>query len=283
MKIREFTVPKSRDPFVGALLINAGTDPETGEERFWTSTWNANIGCLGALITPSGKSRIYRFPKANDGFVCCGGYSACLTDNDTIWMMGDLKAFVKVTLSTGEYEILQTGAPEFTMISTGAMQYDSTTGKIMAIAFSNDGIKAVSYDTKAKKTVKIHEHFSIGTCCFGSFPNGDGTYTFKFNKSENALYQWDPAEETLIKRTDIVVNLAWGTVIKDDAGRAYIPEVGWLNLSDYSFDKDNLPEFERIWFARRGNIAYGYAPDELGNKFFTCDITTGKVDRNSVV
>lgn len=279
MRIKELCAPASRDPFVNVRLINAGVDPKTGEERFWTSTWNANVGCLGALVTEDGKERIYRFKKANDGFVCCGAYSACLTDNDTIWMMGDLKAFVKLTISTGEYEIFQTGAPEFTMISTGAMQYDANTGKIMAIAFASDGIKGVSYDINAKKTVKIHEDFSPATSCFGSFPNGDGTYTFRFNKSETALYQWNPVEETLIKRTDIVDKLPWDSVITDDSGHVYIPHMGWLDTQDYSFRKENMPEHESIWFARWGEVAYGYTPGELGNEIYSWDMSTGKVQK----
>jgi len=284
MKIKKFPLPESRDPFVSALLINAGVDPETGEERFWTSTWNANIGCLGALITEKGKSRIYRFQKANDGFVCCGAYSACMTDNDTIWMMSDLKAFVKLTLSTGEYEILQTGAPAFTMISCNAMQYDEATGKIMAIAFpGDDGIMAVSYDTVKKQTVKIHRDFSAGTCCFGSFPNGDGTYTFKFNKAEEALYKWNPVDETLVKKVDIVEEQRWGTVIKDADGRVYIPYMGWLDTSDYSFLKEKLPEQEKIWFASYGNIAYGYDTVETGNEIFAWDMETGKVEKICIV
>ncbi|MBR5479961.1 MAG: hypothetical protein IKU84_07255 [Clostridia bacterium] len=59
MKIKKFSVPLTRDPFVNTPLIHAGFDTDSGEERFWISTWNANVGCLGALVTPNGKSRTY--------------------------------------------------------------------------------------------------------------------------------------------------------------------------------------------------------------------------------
>ncbi len=279
MKIRKFQIPKTRDPFINSLLIKAGKDPISGEERFWISTWNANVGCIGALVTENGDSRIYRFEKPGKGFICCGAYSACMTDNDTIWMMGDLAGFVKLTLSTGEYEIYETGAPFFSMMCTDAMQYDEKSGKIMAIAFGEEGMKAVSYDTVNKKTVKIYDFSSSETCCKGSFANGDGTYTFRFVVTEPSLYKWDPQNETLEKKVDICDYECHGEAIRDEAGRVYIPYSGWLTTSDYSFWKENLPETEKNWFEKQGKFVYGYSANECGNDFYKWDIESGKVEK----
>ena len=77
-QVKTYPVPRTRDPFINTPLIPAGVNPETGEERFFISTWNANVGCISALVDTGGNSRIYHFKKANKVYAGCGAYSACL-------------------------------------------------------------------------------------------------------------------------------------------------------------------------------------------------------------
>ncbi len=276
MKIKKLPVPSTRDPFVNTPLINAGFDPETGEERFWISTWNDNSGCLGALVTPSGKSRIYHIKKGNGG-VGAGAYSACLTDNDTIWMISDLQAFCRLTLSTGEYEFYDTGA-DSALVFAG-MQYDEESGKLMAIAFPPSDMLAVSFDIRVKKTVKIYKNFTKARSFEGGFANGDGTYSFCLNCGEDLIYIWDPKEETLTPGWEVkCTGHEFKQTIRDDDNRVYVPHKGWLN-PDYTFSDENLPQREMRWFGKLNDTAYGFEGTHAGVDIFTWDIPTGKVEK----
>ncbi len=276
MKIRKLPVPSTRDPFVNTPLINAGFDPETGEERFWISTWNDNVGCLGVLVTPSGKSRIYRIKKGRD-IIGCGAYSACLTDNDTIWMISDLQAFCRLTLSTGEYEFYDTGA-DSALVFAG-MQYDEESGKLMAVAFPPPRMCAVSFDIKEKKTVKIYDGFAKAHSFNGGFANGDGTYSLSLTIEEDALYIWNPKEESLKPWCEAKCHgREFVKTIRDERNRVYIPHKGWLN-PDYTFSRESIPELELQWFGKQNNTAYGFEETPDGVDIFTWDIPTGKVKK----
>ena len=260
MKIKKFPIPHTRDPFVNTPLIRAGLDPISGEERFWISTWNANVGCLGALVTPSGKSRIYRFEK-QEGLICCGAYSAYLTDNDTLWLMSDLQAFVKLDLPTGKYEIYKTGAPSGLVFP--CMQYDEKTNKLFAGAFIPPALYAVSFDINTN-CAKIFTDFTPASTMRGGFPIGDGTYGFCVHLNESAVYRWNPATDTLTKMAEFDCDNinAMTTIACDSRGRHYIHGKGWMR-PDGTFDTDAVCKEALQFFGCIGDTVYGIRDTEV--------------------
>ena len=277
MKLHTYPIPSTRDPFVNTPLIPAGFDPETGEERFWISTWNDNAGCLGALVTPSGKHRIYRFRRGDRGIIGCGGYSACLTDNDTIWMISDLQAFCRLTLSTGEYTYFDTGA-ESGLVFAG-MQYDPATKKLLAFAFAYPRLQGVSFDTACCRTAKLYDNFTNSTCLQGGFTNGDGTYTVNLTGNGPAqFYRWDPQKETLSQwKASGCEDRECFKTVTDTAGRVYIPHNGWLDGD--TFCQDMLPKQEMQWFGRQGNTVYGTKSTPDGLDIYAWDLPAGTVKK----
>ena len=223
-QIKTYSIPQTREPFVNTPLIPAGIDPETGEERFFISTWNANVGCLSALVDAAGNSRIYRFKKGK-GLAGCGAYSAVLTDPDTVWLCSDLAAPCRLTLSTGEYEFFESGARS--QLVFYGMQYDPATEKIFAVSCGHKEIMAMSFHTKTQKTVKLYENFTESSYSHGGFRNSDGkTYTMRFDTGYHALYQWDPEAETLTEKCTIDPRANCFKVIYDDDGKVYLPYMG---------------------------------------------------------
>lgn len=279
MRVKKISIPPSRDPFCNTPLIHAGYDPETGEDRYWTSTWNANVGCLGALITPSGKSRIYRIQKSGQGIAGCGGYSAILTDNDTLWLYSDLRYPVKLTLSTGEYEYFDSEAGIGQGLVFAGAQYDKATHKILAFACVGGVLTGVSFDTETKKAVKVYENFTKATLANGGFANGDGTYTVRFTTGYSSLYCWDPVHETLEERCAVLEKITapgFSKNLRDERGFIYIPHMGWLNPYDYTFEEGPTPDTDMNWFGKIGDIAYGSLSTPLGIEVYQWDMKTGK-------
>ena len=132
MVIRKYQIPKTRDPFINTPFVRAGVDPETGEERFWTGSWNANSGMIGVLVTPSGKNRIYRMKKGV-GFAGSGAYSAGYAENEKMWLVSDTGVIRRLDLRTGETADFETGAASGLVFA--CMPFDAKTGKFLF--FSN--------------------------------------------------------------------------------------------------------------------------------------------------
>jgi len=152
MKSYKVAIPATRDPFVNAQLIPAGIDPVTGEERFWTTTWNGISGSIGVLITPSGKNRVYRFnPEKKE----LGFYGACYAGNDTLWMACFLDSITKLDLNTGETQTWQTGMPR--ELSVSGLVYDDATGKVFWATYCQCDLKrkGLVFDTNTKTVTKI--------------------------------------------------------------------------------------------------------------------------------
>jgi hypothetical protein len=274
-QVKIYPIPHTRDPFINTPLIPAGVDPETGEERFFISTWNANVGCISALVDTSGKSRIYHFKKANPIYAGCGAYSAVLTDPDTVWICSDLALPVRLTLSTGEYQFFESGARNGLVFA--GMQYDEASGKLLAVSCQYQNIMGLSFDTRTQKTVKLYDNFTEATYSRGGFPNSDGkTYTIRFTTCHSSLYQWDPEAETLTEKCMIDERSNCVKVIYDDEGRAYIPYMGWLDTSDYTFSRGLRPDREMDWFGRIGTNAYGMLEGASDVDIYVWDMTTGK-------
>ena len=274
--MRTFSIPATRDPFVNTPLTPIGRDPNTGAERFFISTWNANVGCINAMVDTNGNSRIYHCPKGEGYYTGCGAYSTAMTDEDTIWLITQIAHPVRLTLSTGEYEFFDSGARPG-LVFTGT-QYDAPSGKFLAVSCQYERVCALSFDTRTQKTVKIYEDFTNATYLRGGFPNPDGkTYTIRMFSGKSCLCQWDPARETLTERCEIDERANCYKVIYDEAGRVYIPYTGWLDTADYSIKKERMPEREACWFGRNGDIAYGMTPEESAGEILAWDMKTGKV------
>ena len=269
-------IPHTKEPFVNTLPIFAGFNPETGAERYFISSWNANVGCSSVLVDTDGNCRTYRFHKANQIYAGCGGYSAVLTDPDTIWLCSDLGMPVRLTLSTGEYQFFESGARNGLVFS--GMQYDAATKKLMAISCQLGVIMGLSFDTETQQAVRYYDGFTKATYLRGGFANPDGkTYTMRLITNFSALYQWDPVAETLTERCEIDERSSCLQVITGDDGRVYIPYMGWLNTADYTFSDGPRPDREMCWFGRIGTNAYGVKENKAtsGAEIYVWDMTTG--------
>jgi hypothetical protein len=267
--VRRVPVPPTRDPFINTPLIRVKANAR-GVEWFWISTWNANSGTIGALVSEVGEHRIYRFPPRHPGF-----YSAVATDDDTLWLCGWLDRVVRLTLSTGDFQEYPTGAPEGALVFEG-MAYDPATGKLFAAAipWAAEGPSAFSFDTRACRAVKVYERFTPAHYMRHSFPCGDGTYGVMMDCPEPALLRWDPVQETL---TDTGIDAVEFLTVADDAGRRYLPNQGWYDPRDNSIGDGPRPTRELTWIARRGDTAYGVTNEDGDGQFGVWDLATGTV------
>jgi len=273
-KVIKVPVPKSRDPFVNTPLISVGKD-KRGHDRFWISTWNSAVGCIGLLIDETGEYRIYRFKKPNFGF-----YSAVQTDANTLWMCCLIDAVVKFNLDTGKHESFPTGVPS-ALIFQG-MVYDKATGKLFAAAFPPPNITAFSFDTRTRKTGKVHTDFCPEHYMRASFPNGDGTWTIVLAIPGVSFLRWDPKTDKLTVAARVAEEDQYaGSIrspISDERGRRYFSGRGWFNSRTAKFDKSGpRPEKEMAWFARRGDVAYGAECKSAMSEVSAWDMKTGAV------
>ena len=193
-------------------------------------------------MTPSGKYRIYRIPKGK-GIIGCGGYSACLVDNDTIWMISDLQAFCRITLSTGECNFFETGADSGLVFA--GMQYDHDTKNLLAFAFCYPRLQGVSFDTVNCRTVRLYDNFTESTSFHGGFANGNGIYTVNLTGNGPArFYRWNPKKETLTPwLLSCCENLECFKTVRNDKDMVYIPHHGWLDSSSDTLLREQLPEW----------------------------------------
>ena len=236
--MKRYPIPKTRDPFINAPLIHAGFDPETGLERFWCSTWNDNVGAIGALIRSDGEARIYRFEKDRRiRGMKCGFYAAVPADNDTLWLCGNTAMLHRLTLSTGEMKEYPTGvAPS--LMGRGIF-YDAPSGKV---CFGTATVKVL--DVASGEMHTVFEE-SDGWMDAG-FANADGTYTLNFvnvHKKTSTLRRWDP-------KTDAVEEIAFAPIcnymngIPRFGGRRYVGGLGWTDshgrVADGPIPKDGI-------------------------------------------
>jgi len=269
-------IPKSRDPFVNACLVSLGVDPR-GVERFWISTWNDNVGCMGLVIDETGDYRIYRFGERFAGF-----YSVAQEDERTLWLCGFLDTVVRLDLTSGKRRSFETGMPN-SLVFQG-MTLDRRTKKLFAASFTWTDLAAFSFDTRGSKTVKTYRNFTPEHYMRFSFPSGDGTHSFVMQCPGISLVHWDPGNER-VERTAVIDGAAGseelrGTMrlIADDAGRRYFPSRGWFDPITRSFDPDGpRPEKEMCWFARRGSLAFGANTENSNAHVAVWDLKTGRV------
>jgi hypothetical protein len=269
-------IPKSRDPFVNACLVSLGVD-RSGIERFWISSWNGNVGCMGMTIDERGECRIYRFGERFPGF-----YSVAQEDERTLWLCGFLNTVVRLDLVTGEHRSFATGLAD-SLVFQG-MTLDRRTNKLFAASFSGTELAAFSFDIRESRTVKTFRNFTPEHYMRFSFPASDGTHSFVMHCPGISLVHWDPVSEC-IETTAVSEGTARpeelrGTMrlIADDAGRRYFPGRGWFDPITRSFDPDGpRPDREMCWFARRGHVAFGATTEDSNAYLGTWDLKTGSV------
>jgi len=270
-------IPKGRDPFVNTKLLSLGPGAD-GIERFWISTWNSNAGTLAVLVTEAGACRIYRFP-GHGGF-----YSAVLEDADTLWLCGDLRTVLRLTISTGKYKAFDTGAPGALVFQ--GMVLDHATGKLFAAAFPAPYTKTVafSFDFRNRKPVAVHQLNCPAHYMRTHFPNGDGSYSIVLHCPGEALARWNPRAETVdwleyAEELDTEVLNAGSTyhLVDNGTGRWYFPGVGWFNPATRAFEDGPRPAHEMTWFARRGNRAWGVNYENATLAIAMWDFATGAV------
>ncbi|WP_409342621.1 hypothetical protein [Paenibacillus sp. MBLB4367] len=279
-EIKRAAIPYGRDPFINTPMLQIGKGSD-GEERFWISSWNSVSGTIGIVVTESGKERIYRFPSIHSGF-----YSAAQEDGDTLWLCGDLSRVVRLTLSTGEIECCETGAPSALVFQ--GMALDQATGKLFAAAFPPPSTAAFSFDYRNRRPVKQYAEVCREHYMRAAFANGDGTFSIVIDNPDVALLQWDPRKETV---ESVVLGEIAGLIpnpsqrrehvkrlIRSEEGWTYFPYCGWYDpLTRQIVSGPPLPEREMEWFARRGSRVMGVHTDFQNASIAVWNMTTGRV------
>lgn len=251
-------IPATRDPFVNAQVVPAGVDPETGEDRFWASTWNSNSGCIGALFTSSGKNKLFRFDKSKGQF---GFYGASYQGDNIMWLSGFLDNVTKLDLTTGETVSYNTGLTHDLSIS--GFTYDANTKKAFLCTYcqGDKKRKGFVFDTVSCKTVKIFDDIPLKNNQLRySVKNNDGTYTLVNMIPGIELIIWNPANDDLDVVADsmpALVHSEYFKVVKSPQGNIYIPSYGWFSPERREFVPLPKAPKEACWFAMKGNVIYG--------------------------
>ncbi len=280
---KKIAIPKTRDPFVNAQLIPAGVDPDTGEERFWMSTWNSIIGSIGVLITESGKNRIYHFDAKKQEF---GFYGASYAGNDIMWVSCFLDSITKLDLKTGKTQTWNTGMPH--ALSSSGLVYDNKTKKVFFETYCRSDFKnnGLSFNTETKNVSKVFNDIPLKNKQLRhSLKNLDGTYTFISCVPEVELLLWNPISdkvEVILESFNPGNNcnfFYYLVVIQRDDGAIYLPQLGWFDPLKRKFVSGNTPSKEATWFGIDNDFAYGCESLPLGDTIlYKWNLKTGKVD-----
>lgn len=282
---RVFPIPSTPDPLINTPLLSLGVD-RRGVERFWISSLNHGAGCIGLRVDEWGTCRAYPFPWMHEGF-----HGAVQTGPDELWLCGRLDRVVALNLRTGAFKDFKTGVNKERVYE--GMIYDRPSGKILVLAKPYHGEKdlrptlAVSFDIRARRTVKVHE-LRIAECVSRvSFPNGDGSYSLVVQTPGETLVRWDPRTERVDARV-LSSSPVWSQdgaekktcrLIRDDRGRWYFPGYGWYTPARRSFSKRApRPAREMAWFGRRGRRAFGALNEGDDVAVHAWDLDSGRVE-----
>ena len=241
-------LPVTRDPFINAQVVPAGIDPQTGEDRFWASTWNSNSGCTGALFTSSGKNKIFRFDKNKQQY---GFYGASYQGDEIMWLCGFLDQVTRLDLIGGETVTYNTG---FT--------YDDQTKKLFMCAYcqGDQKRKGFVFDTVSCTTIKVFEDIPLKNNQMRySLKNNDGTYTMVNMIPHVELLIWNPVKDELdISDCYPVDNHSdFFKIVNNPQGNVYLPYVGWFSPALRKVISGSKAPKEACWFAKQDNVVYG--------------------------
>jgi len=272
--MRRATIPKTRDPFINTHLLALGPDAR-GRDRFWTSSCNMTQGTTCVLINEDGEHRAFLPWVPHWSF-----YGAVREDTDTLWLCDRMNRVLRFTISTGRFESFDTGGPA-AHIGQG-MVFDPATKKLFIAGYANLRTVAVSFDTRTRETMRLHQDFPGAHSMRCSFPNGDGSWSIVMTNPGQSLLRWDPVAEhldmlPLTNHENLHAPLT-SRLICDAQGRRYIPEVGWFDPAAWRIDgRDPRPEREMTWFARRDNMAFGAEDHEGSITIYRWDMDTGEL------
>lgn len=281
---RVFPVPKTRDPIVNTPLLPLGAN-KRGDERFWISTYNRNVGATGLCLDEWGNCRAYHFPWQHEGF-----YSSAFVGGDALWLCGRLDRLVRLDLKSGAFKAYGTGVGKARVFE--GMIYDPPSGRIFVLSQPFHGARdispsiGISFDTRRRRVVKAHEIAIAESCSRISFPNGDGTYTMGVQIPGESLVRWDPRAETVEARvlTTKPVLTQEGAekrtcrVIDDGEGRWYMPGYGWYHPLRRRFERTGpSPAVEMAWFARLGRRALGALNEGSDVSIHLWDMDSGAI------
>jgi hypothetical protein len=276
-------LPASRDPFVNTFLRYAGTDPETGEARYWFSTWNYNSGCLAVLVTESGGCKTFRFDPDKEEF---GFYGTAYAGNNKMWLCGYTSKLLCLDLETGEIERYETGLEK--SLAFSGFIYDETTRTILGGSYSQKSLTFIAFcfdvDTRTILKTFSENVTDRGNYFTVHYPNGDGTYTLAFNSPNYAFMRWNPRALEFEPLGGIIYpekenpELQVSTIMRD--GKIYVSTKGWFDPETGLSDITGMPSAEAMWFCARGNKIYGTRNTYFGNSELYCwDTETNKAER----
>lgn len=272
-------IPGTRAPFINAQVVPAGIDRETGEERFWTSTWDSNTGSIGALVTVSGKSKIFRFEgeKKKDGF-----YGASYGGNDKMYLSCFIDEVFVLDLNTGDMESFKIDLPH--SLSVSGMVYDPNTKKVFSSAYCAHDFtrKGFSFSPLGGITNALYKDIPLRNLQLRySIKNNDHTYSF-INMIPNVeILLWDPVEEkveVVSPNFEIANEHYYFKVIRRDDGAIYLPFVGWFDPLLKKMVDGPRAKHEACWFSLENDVAYGVQPAFNGNCIlYEWDLTGGEI------
>ncbi|MEU6718087.1 hypothetical protein ABZ897_42020 [Nonomuraea sp. NPDC046802] len=276
--MRRLQIPRTRDPFINTPLLPLARQP--GEpQRFWISSYNSAAGSTGVLVDENGKSRVYRFELPH-----CGFYSAAQVDDDTLWLCGDLSRVVRLTLSTGDIAVHETGAPPGLVFK--GMACDLAEGKLYAAALGSGWRTSWAFDYRNGVTAAIHADVTPDHYTKASFPNGDGTHTIIVCVPGLSLLRWDPVTDAVevqaLTRPE-QENLEWAglrgldRLIADEDGRRFLPGWGWYDPAERAIVDGPEPKVDLTWFGRIGNTAWGVDTDGSTATVSRWNLETGAI------
>jgi len=281
---RFYPIPQTRDPIVNTPLLFLDSD-RTGLDRFWISTYNRCLGCIGLRVDEWGNCKVYRFPWQHEGF-----YSSVYTGKDIVWLCGRLDRVVRLNLKSGRYQAYETGVPKARVFE--GMIYDEPTGKLFILSqpfWGNSEIQptaGVSFDTRARKTVKVHQIAIAESLSRFSFPNGDGSHSMVTQIPGETLVRWDPRAER-IEWQVLSEKPVWTQdggekrtcrLIGNQAGHWYFPGRGWYDPQRREFAQTGpQPEREMTWMFRDSDRVIGALNEGSDVSIHAWDLASGRV------
>jgi hypothetical protein len=275
-KMYRVKVPKSRDPFINTRLIPAGTDPISGLERFWITSYNANAGCTGVLVDEWGNAKIKKFGLPYNGF-----YSAVYTEDNTLWLCGFMDKVCSYKPDTEEFHCYNTGGARGLVFN--GMPYDPKTGRVFVAVSTPPSTQGMVFDTKTKEVVTFYKDRWFHKYLGNSFPNGDGTYTVLINTPGVGFYRWDPVscEITLMQSfpPNHGHNVGDSYLLVDN--RYYVPEKGWYDPLKNEFTDGIKPDEEAVWhlYDPAEGVIYGAMSQASDSTLVKWDTASGKVTK----
>ncbi|NLY97219.1 MAG: hypothetical protein GX082_07305 [Clostridiaceae bacterium] len=275
-KMYRVKVPKSRDPFINTRLIPAGTDPISGRERFWITSYNANAGCTGVLVDEWGNAKIKKFGLPYNGF-----YSAVYTEDNTLWLCGFMDKVCSYKPDTEEFHCYNTGGARGLVFN--GMPYDPKTGRVFVAVSTPPSTQGMVFDTKTKEVVTFYKDRWFHKYLGNSFPNGDGTYTVLINTPGVGFYRWDPVscEITLMQSfpPNHGHNVGDSYLLVDN--RYYVPEKGWYDPLKNEFTDGIKPDEEAVWhlYDPAEGVIYGAMSQASDSTLVKWDTASGKVTK----